>query len=362
MAGELENSPIGMTMMIFSRWLQVIGHETGIDEETLLYRAETLYKQEKNSFFWADGCERFTEKWKGALKSSDETFTKPQYLVARHAVMLLLQELVDSGTLNEDLIPDAGNLHPLLDPVFVGEAPRSKPNEIVVYQEREDLEDTWMADPLGKGIPPMVSCRALDSVVIAERTLLRSNFWNRLTESRSWGISPRMHEESIEDIPRLSSFRYHHGLSQHEESAMMVASLNLPSFRSCLGWLAVHPKIARKLKWVRGDSGLFRYIDSEKAVMVETIWWRQGWCYRRSPIQDGFTAEGWLVLASPKGWAQLSETFTELYGVGELERSQFDTDRGMTERMSWPIKFRMNPDLPWGPIGDQPAKTAHDPT
>lgn len=62
-------------------------------------------------------------------------------------------------------------------------------------------------------------------------------------------------------------------------------------------WLALNPNIAYQLGWELDDSGLFRWINEEGKVMVESIWWADGVIDQFRPTLDE-VGEGWMVLAS----------------------------------------------------------------
>jgi hypothetical protein len=341
-AHELAEAPLGITLEIFSAWFSALADHTQIDETTLRYRAQTIYADTKSKFFWAQDCEKFEEKWKAAL-SSDESFVRPQYRVARHSMMVMTQELVDAGAIEETEVPAAEHLRQVLDPLFIGLKPSFKPRNIQVPQERANARDqSWLIQPSGEAVLSSC-CREVEGrTVLGEATLIRSNFFSRETENRSWGLTSGPGRAGIRFIGELSSAYYLRGLSQrHIGPELLVARGSSPLFRSTLGWMALCPTFAHKFGWELSNSGLFRYCDSSGDIMVESLWWREGWCHRRQPIQDGFASEGWLVVASPAALHQLIGEFVNLQGVGALCRSAYDSERNETLNAKWPIKFEL---------------------
>ena len=75
-------------------------------------------------------------------------------------------------------------------------------------------------------------------------------------------------------------------------------------------WLALNPAVAFRLGWSISDGGMFRWVNDQGRVMVESIWWMDG---RPMLSGDGLpedeAGEGWLVLASKCALAQIEAAF-----------------------------------------------------
>ena len=75
-------------------------------------------------------------------------------------------------------------------------------------------------------------------------------------------------------------------------------------------WLALNPAVAFRLGWSIADDGLFRWVNDQGRVMVESIWWMDG---RPMLLADGLpeeeVGEGWLVLACECALAQIKAIF-----------------------------------------------------
>ena len=78
-------------------------------------------------------------------------------------------------------------------------------------------------------------------------------------------------------------------------------------------WLALNPAIAIRLGWSIAEDGIFRWVDDQGHVMVESAWWMDG---RLMLHDDGLpedeAGEGWLVLASESALAQIEKAFGSL--------------------------------------------------
>jgi hypothetical protein len=86
-------------------------------------------------------------------------------------------------------------------------------------------------------------------------------------------------------------------------------------------WLALNPEVGRALGWRLSQEGLFRWVDTAKETMVETLWWRDGTTEHQPPHFDDDVGEGWVVLASVGGRRALEERFGTLQRLIRLTRS-----------------------------------------
>ncbi|MEN6548497.1 MAG: hypothetical protein ABFE07_20830, partial [Armatimonadia bacterium] len=70
-------------------------------------------------------------------------------------------------------------------------------------------------------------------------------------------------------------------------------------------WLALNPPLATSLDWTAADDGLFRWLNEDGDVMVETVWWADGLRdHRRGGLHDEL-GEGWFVVASQSAVAAI---------------------------------------------------------
>jgi hypothetical protein len=72
-------------------------------------------------------------------------------------------------------------------------------------------------------------------------------------------------------------------------------------------WIALNPTIGRQLGWRLASDRCFRWIDRRGDVVVESVWWRDGYPERYDRNKYCVASEGWLVLASRKAYAQIVE-------------------------------------------------------
>ena len=78
-------------------------------------------------------------------------------------------------------------------------------------------------------------------------------------------------------------------------------------------WIAFNPFIARNLGWSLETDGLFRWVDSDGATTVESIWWVDGLVgLSASGPSSEEVGVGWLVLASQSALEQMRRQFGSL--------------------------------------------------
>ena len=78
-------------------------------------------------------------------------------------------------------------------------------------------------------------------------------------------------------------------------------------------WLALNPVVGARLGWSIADDGMFKWLDDEGGVMVESIWWTDGHTkVLAEGLPDDEVGEGWLVLTSKRAMEQIQEVFGPL--------------------------------------------------
>ena len=85
-------------------------------------------------------------------------------------------------------------------------------------------------------------------------------------------------------------------------------------------WLAFNPALANALGWKLSPEGLFRWLDANNDVMVESFYWKDG-PLERQPKQEDICGEGWLVFATTKAVVQIKYAGLEGVKVNVVVRS-----------------------------------------
>jgi hypothetical protein len=93
-------------------------------------------------------------------------------------------------------------------------------------------------------------------------------------------------------------------------------------------WLALNPVIGQQLGWHHLENeGLFRWVDANNAMMVESIWWKDGPMGWHGSHDHDETGEGWLVVASQEAFSQIRHQYPLLKRQLMVERECYDKNR-----------------------------------
>ena len=249
-------------------------------------------------------------------------YVRPRVRIVSSAMFRTVAELVDGG-----LISPQGNalLEKILrtyDPRMVLEEPSRRPTQI-----RRAIET-----PLGNGAKEWVQNvdDALSSadwipddkrIVIAEKTKLTTRRNRRsMTETRYSVLDDgdltqrQLEEDPVSMFGEVVRKRVSEYPPLHDDprifSALVLRHVADWTDSPGGGWLALNPAVGFRLGWSIADDGIFRWVNDQGHVMVESIWWLDG---RPMLLDDGLVedevGEGWLVLASECALDQIEEAF-----------------------------------------------------
>lgn len=108
-------------------------------------------------------------------------------------------------------------------------------------------------------------------------------------------------------VAELAEYAAQEGDAKHLSVVQHGWKFDTPGNR----WLALNPAIARALGWTLSSAGLFRWVDANESLMVESIWWEDGFVEHEPPHFDDEVGSGWAVRATKAGWEQIEH----LYGT-----------------------------------------------
>ena len=309
------------TVAPFGPDLRRIAEVAGVPVGNLLRRVVAIMHQiAPQETEWSDDVER---RMSSHLVSVGIRlpYARPRVRIASSAMFRAVAELVDSG-----LIAPQGSalLEKRLrtyDPRMVLEEPSRRPTQI-----RRAIET-----PLGNGAKEWVQDvdDALSStdwvpddqrIVIAEKTKLttrrdrRSTTETRYSVLDAGNLTQRQLEEDpasmFDEVVRKHVSEYPSLHDDPEISALALRHTADWVDSPGGGWLALNPVVAFRLGWSIADDGIFRWVNDQGHVMVESIWWMDG---RPVLLNDGLAedevGEGWLVLASECALDQIEEAF-----------------------------------------------------
>jgi hypothetical protein len=85
-------------------------------------------------------------------------------------------------------------------------------------------------------------------------------------------------------------------------------------------WISFRPDVAAALDWTPVPQAPGSWLTAEGETAVRAVWWVDGWWGRAGPAFDDTDGEGWAVVVSAIGLAQLTAQFGPLTRVFRLSR------------------------------------------
>lgn len=276
------------------------------------------------------------------------SFTRPRARIARRGMFHAVAELIDAGQLAEDQIDRLEAVLRTYDPQMVLIEPGPRPLEISPVSGLTDYgvaNEEWL-----EGVDGTTESAAWQPaggrVVLAEETKLKHlGGWESPMEVRRSVVhlgqigfpANRDSEEFFSKTINGLVDEYPTLRSNSEEPPIVVRHVSYGYDSPGENWLALNPEIGHKLGWRLSDEGLFRWIDDEAEIMVESIWWSDG-LLGQSPLHfDIEVGEGWIVLASRRAWGALQYDLGTLMRSAHIER-EFYKDGQSLKRAAVSVK------------------------
>lgn len=248
-------------------------------------------------------------------------FRRPRAALGRRALGVATTELIDAGRVPEVALESLDMVLRAGDPAMLRCRPGLRPGWIAPIRERANEGHYSTGWEAGVSIDQSALLQAeeiIDGVIVAEETRLRWLEWDRPEEIRIGACvggvpptsllnedDPLLHlcvewrHELVADYDTLS------GAAKHFVGVQNGYRFETPGNR----WLAFNPSIALSLGWVRDSAGLFRWVDSSGAVMVETLLWQDGLYDQQPPKPKVEVGWGWIVKASSAGWGHIRDAY-----------------------------------------------------
>ena len=251
-------------------------------------------------------------------------YTKPRAYIARSAMFRAVAELVDGGRISPQRNDLLEKLLRTYDPRMVLEQPTRRPAQIRRAMETapgEKAEDwvqnvdnalsstDWMPDD-----QRIVVGEASNLIIRRDRRSMTETRYSVLNAGNLALLSLEENPESMFGGVVRKHISEYPSLLDYSGRSKLVLRHTADWVDSPGGnWLALNPAIAIRLGWSIAVDGIFRWVDDQGRVMVESIWWMDG---RPMLHADGLpedeVGEGWLVLASESALGQIEEAFGSL--------------------------------------------------
>ncbi len=286
---------------------------TGRQELALLLRGASLMRQLSPEGGWSARGERELYRRLDDARLQF-TYRRPRADVAFRATFLLIGELWQAGEIGEEGARLLVEHLRQCDPGLALAEPAARPAEVAPLPAGSmgDREaDAWLSEA-GFALPMLSGVLGDGRLVLAEVSEQEALGRAARTECRLSALSGEADGtlKPGREIPQVGRSRVsdYPGLEPEGRPLCLVVRHSAGStYESPAGeWVAFNPALARALGWARDPAGLFRWVDAQGQVAVESLWWVDGPVGLRGMPPEYCVGEGWLVLASPHALAAIA--------------------------------------------------------
>ncbi len=266
------------------------------------------------------------------------------FVISRLAINILLKELYDLGIqeyyerfeqISNSFDPDFWLLNPQKQPDFI--------NGIIYEGFKKDksffygLESNWY-EKVEDAINGYQN-KFNDFVILAENTTFRCLGGNWEREDRNCFISRKKHQKINRYFPfevvynkKLFDYPFYHNTNEFVLFNWHEFEHRTPD--KILNWLAFNPKIALEMGWEYDENGLFRWIDSEGNLMVESTYWINGNLRSVKHHSKSEVGSGWFVKASLEAFQQLKTKYAPIFQNITFDRTRTKRQDGSENEKS----------------------------
>ena len=325
----------------FEFLIKILSDESGIDEPNLIYRAYSIMKEIGREDEW-------TVEYEKKLRNHLEeiylkySYPRPRVIAARRSIMHVTNELIDSGTIDDERIRNLLISHDYAVQFF-NEV--DKPEFIQAIKERDfgGVGNDWL-DRIGESERLSESLLAYDDnfKVIAEYNQVKNLDWGSPTEEYMYqiAVNEELHEEDNyifgSVFHQLS--RNYHDMGGGGHFIVVIRDHRFDQFDIKSKWIAINPVLARHLGWEPEPTKLFAWKNPEGELMAESIYWSNG-NTSMIPRKDGEVGEGWFVTVSENGLEQIRSVEKNLFLQKKLTRSKFEDSTLMNSHVTNVMKI-----------------------
>lgn len=310
----------------FEFLIKILSDESGIDEPNLIYRAYSIMKEIGREDEW-------TVEYEKKLRNHLEeiylkySYPRPRVIAARRAIMHVTNELIDSGTIDDERIQSLLISHDYAVQFF-NEV--TKPEFIQAIKERDfgGVGNDWLdrIDESERLNEPLLDYNE-NFKVIAEYNQVVNLDWGSPTEEYMYQITGN--DELNEDDNYIFGSVFHqlsrnyHDIRGGGHFIVVIRDHRFDQFDLKSKWIAINPVLARHLGWEPEPTKLFAWKNSEGELMAESIYWSNG-NTSMTPRKDGEVGEGWFVTISENGLEQIRSVEKNLFLQKKLIRSKYE--------------------------------------
>ena len=301
----------------FTYEIGLIAEVGGVPVENLYKRVVEIMEQlAPRDLSWSEEAER---RLRIKLSSAGIRlpFVRPRARVARTAMFHAVSELVDTGALSAGSVSILGPMLRTYDPWMIIAEPAQRPKLIPRMNKTQISSDAtgWVRNVV-ESLPHLGWEPDDQRLVLAEETRLEIRTNDRSSAEIRYAIMETGSgtQQDLAQSPEMifaSTSRKlaseYTTLNNDAENPPLVLCHHGYNYDSPgANWLALSPVIARRLGWSIAKEGIFRWVDDQNRLMVESIWWVDGRPnLSMAGMREDEVGEGWLVLASESAWEQI---------------------------------------------------------
>lgn len=315
-------------LLAIVRWAYgVLAQATGRREIDLLHRGTRLMGELVPRDRWSAAAERDLHRRLGDARLGFG-YRRPRSDAALRATHRLVGELWRGGEIETWLAARLTADLRLCDPALALAEPAPRPGEVPTIETGiwgDDRSDAWLdaASAALASLPDHVG----DRVVLAESSELEAVAAHGTRRERRVSVlcSPADAGRQLDElIPHGGTCRvtdYPESTAGRPGCPVIGHPAGASDENPAGEWVALDPALARSLGWSLSPDGLFRWRDDGDGLMAESVWWQDGPAGMGGHLPEDCLGEGWLVLATPAGWAALRERLGLAVRVRSLTRT-----------------------------------------
>ncbi|HOJ11791.1 MAG TPA: hypothetical protein PK733_14525, partial [Clostridiales bacterium] len=345
--GKHINDPIE-SVRPFLDYYEVIAEYTDIPLQNLIARASRIINSREMTNKYIMFSESELRSWLQAAELK-LAFYRPGAIGALYTLGYIIGELIDAAFL------DTSDFMGLIihDPVLSVTKPVPRPVEVllpeIVDKEHFFQKEDWMKKGR-EDLSLILNCMDNGNIILGELSRFINLNWEKPTEYRLSMVCHPDWPELLDIEDAYNFFPYSSGWYAREypyldnvanKFSAVIYSQPLQVEIGKTEWLAFNPCLAFHLGWKLSTEGLFRWVNKNGEIMVESIYWKDGPINRLPPRMAEICSEGWIVAASKKAAELISNRIGNAIYLKALVRQHSNRDErdvsrnSITQREKW---------------------------
>jgi hypothetical protein len=321
----------------FEFLIRILSKESGIDESNLIYRAYSIMKEIGNKEEWTAEYEKNIRNHLSEISLKYYPNIRPRVITARRAIMHVTNELIDSGTIDDEKLRDIFISHDYTVSHF---NEIEKPAFIQTIKEREfgGVGNDWL-EKIGetKRLDESIMGYSENFKIIAEYSLVKNLDWGSPTEEYMYQLAVNNKLDKSENYIFGSVFHQlssnYHNISGGGHFIIVIRDHRFDRFDLKSNWIAINPALARHLGWLPEPKKLFAWKNSKGELMAESIYWANG-NIQMNPRKDAEVGEGWFVVVSEIAYKQINSIEQNLFLHKKLVRTKYMDSNLITKEIT----------------------------